>query len=58
MYLLDIWKARNGIAFRKEVLSIQRLKSYFVFLLRLETKMFVVDGPLMFSHIIDCGGSR
>ena len=35
-----VWKARNGIVFRDEVLSIQRLKSSFVHLLWLETKVF------------------
>ena len=39
-----IWKARNRIAFEDDVLSIQRLKSFFVFFLWLETKLFTTDG--------------
>ena len=40
-----VWKARNGIAFRGDMLSIQNLKASFVFLLWSETKLSMVDGP-------------
>ena len=56
VYLLDDLEARNGIAFWEEVLFIQRLKSSFVFLLCSETKMFVVDGPLMLLSSFHCLG--
>ena len=52
-----VWKARNDIAFRDKVLSIQRLKSLFVHLFSLLTKVFFVDGPMTFVHFIDCVGS-
>ena len=47
------WKVRNEIAFRDEVLSIQKLKTYFVFLLWLETKLSIVDGPSPIVTFID-----
>ena len=43
-----VWKDRNDIVFRDEVLSIQRLKLFFVYLFWLETKMFFDDGPTIF----------
>ena len=45
-----IWKARNSIAFKDGVLSIQKLKISFVYLLWLETKLWIKDGP---STLID-----
>ena len=44
------WKARNRISFEDSVLSIQRLKASFVYLLWLETKLFIKGGP---STLID-----
>ena len=38
----SVWKARNDIVFRDEVLSIQRLKSSFVHLFWSETKVYFV----------------
>ena len=40
-----IWKARNTIAFEDGVLFIQKLKVSFVYLLWLETKLWIKDGP-------------
>ena len=45
-----IWKARNSIAFEDGVLSIQKLKISFVYLLWSETKLWIKDGP---STLID-----
>ena len=45
-----IWKTRNSIAFEDVVLSIQKLKISFVYLLWLETKLWIKDGP---STLID-----
>ena len=45
-----IWKARNSITFEDGVLSIQKLKISFVYLLWLETKLWIKDGP---STLID-----
>ena len=40
-----VWKVRNKIAFEDDVLSIQRLKSSFIYFLWSETKLFIKDGP-------------
>ena len=48
-----IWKARNTIAFKDCVLSIQRLKASFVYLLWLETKLWIKDGPSTLIDFID-----
>ena len=45
-----IWKTRNSIAFEDGVLSIQKLKISFVYLLWSETKLWIKDGP---STLID-----
>ena len=52
-----VGKTRNGIVFKDEVLSIQRLKSLFVHLFWSETKTFLVEGPMSFVHFIDCVGA-
>ena len=49
----SVWKARNGIVFRDEALSIQKFKFYFVNLLWLETYLFLEDGPMTLVHFID-----
>ena len=48
-----IWKARNSIAFEDCVLSIQRLKSSFVYLLWSETNLWIKDGPSTLIDFID-----
>ena len=53
-----IWKARNKIAFEDSVLSIQRLKASFVYLLRSETKLWIKGGPSTLIDFIDWVGSR
>ena len=40
-----IWKARNRLAFNDDVLSIQRLKYFFIFSLWSEAKLFITDRP-------------
>ena len=52
-----VWKARNIIAFGDDVLSIQRLKGSFVYLLWLETKLFINDGLSTLIDFIDWVGS-
>ena len=47
------WKARNIIAFEDSVLSIQKLKASFVYLLLLETKLFIKGGLLTLIDFID-----
>ena len=44
----------NGIIFRDEVFSIQRLKSFFVHLFGSETKEYFEDDPTTVVHFIDC----
>ena len=48
-----VWKTRNDIVFRDEVLSIQRLKSLFVHIFWSETKVSLVNGPMTLVHFID-----
>ena len=48
-----IWKARNSIAFEDGVLSIQKLKVSFVYLLWLETKLWIKNGPSTLIDFID-----
>ena len=50
-----IWKTRNNIAIEDSVLSIRRLKASFLYLLWLETKLWIKGGPLT---LIDWVGSR
>ena len=50
-----VWKARNKFAFEEEVLSIQRLKTSFVYFLWSETKLFIKDRP---STLLDWVGTR
>ena len=50
-----IWKVRNRIAFEDSVLSIQRLKASFVYLLWSETKLWIKDGPSTLIDFVDCG---
>ena len=58
MHLLNSLETRNAIAFRDEVLSIQRLKSFFVYIFWSETKLYFVDGPTILVHFIDQVGSK
>ena len=53
-----IWKARNKIVFEDDVLSIQRLKSSFIYFLWSETKLFIKDGPPSLVGFIDWVGSH
>ena len=53
-----VWNARNKTAFEEEVLSIQRLKSSFVYFLWSETKLFIKDGPSTLVDFIDWVGTR
>ena len=46
----SVWKARKGIVFRDEVLSIQRLKYSFAHLFWSETKVYFVDGTVSLVH--------
>ena len=48
----------NGIAFRIEVLPIQRVNYVFVYLLWSEIKMSTVDGPSTLIQFIDWVGCR
>ena len=50
-----IWKARNGVVFRNEVLSIQKLKFSVVNLLWSETDLFIENGRCL-CQFIDWAG--
>ena len=52
-----VWKARNRLAFKDDVLSIPRLKYSFVLSLWSEAKLFIVDCPLTIVSFIDWLGS-
>ena len=54
----SVWKARNRIAFEDSVLSIQRLKTSFVYLLWSETKLLIKGSPSTLIDFIDWMGSR
>ncbi|RVW30599.1 LINE-1 reverse transcriptase-like [Vitis vinifera] len=53
-----VWKARNCLAFKDDMLSIQRLKYSFILSLWAETKLFIVDSPLTIANFIDWMGSN
>ena len=53
-----IWKAKNRIAFEDSMLSIQKLKASFVYLLWLEAKLWIKDGPLTLLDFVDWVGLR
>ena len=52
-----IWKAKNKIAFEDSVLSIQRLKASFTYLLWSKTKLWIKGGPSTLIDFIDWAGS-
>ena len=54
----SVRKARNRIVFEDSVLSIQRLKASFMYLLWPKTKLFIKDGPLTLIDFIDWVGTR
>ena len=54
LYLFwSVWKTRNRIAFEGGVLSMQKLKAFFVYLLWLESKLFIKDSPSTLIDFID-----
>ena len=53
-----MWKVRNMVAFKDEVLSLQRLKCSFVFLLWSETELSIVGGPSTLIGFIDRVGCK
>ena len=52
LFLL-VWKVRNRIAFEGGVLSMQKLKAFFVYLLWFESKLFIKDSPSTLIDFID-----
>ena len=53
-----VWKARNCLTFKDDMLSIQILKFSFILSLWAETKLFIVDCPLTIANFIDWLGSK
>ena len=53
MFVLVSLEGNSIIAFEDSVLSIQRLKASFVYLLWSETKLFIKGGPLTLIDFID-----
>ena len=47
-----MWKARNDVVFRDEVLSIPKLKFSFINILWSETKLFIEDGSTTLVQFI------
>ena len=54
----SVWAARSKIAFEDSVLSIQKLKTSFVYLLWSETKLLIKGSPSTLIDFIDWMGSR
>ena len=52
-----VWNARNRLAFKDDVLSIQGLKYSFVYSLWSEAKLFIVECPLTMVNFINWLGS-
>ena len=52
-----VWKARNRLAFKDDVISIQRLKYSFLCSLWSEAKLFIVECPQTLVNFIDWVGS-
>ena len=48
-----VWKARNRIVFKEDILSIQKLKYLFLLLLWSETKLSIESGPSTLVVFID-----
>ena len=48
-----VWKARNRIVFKEDVLSIHKLKYLFLFLLWSETKLSIENSPSTLDGFID-----
>ena len=48
-----VWKARNRIVFEEDVLSIQKLKYLFLFLLWSKTKLSIENSPSTLDGFID-----
>ena len=53
-----LWKARNRIVFKEDVLSIQKLKYLFLFLLWSETKLSIENSPSTLDGFIDWVGCK
>ena len=53
-----VWKARNRIVFRDDIMSIQKLKSLFIFLLWMEAKLFIENGHPTLVGFIDWVGCK
>ena len=53
-----VWKARNRLAFKDDMLSIQKLKYSFILFFWSETKLFIVECPLTITNFIDWLGSN
>ena len=57
VHFLDSLEDQEMSLFLEMRLSLQRLKSLFVHLFWLETKMSIVDGPMTLVHFMDWAGS-
>ena len=53
-----VWKTGNRLAFKDDVLSIQRLKYSFFLSIWSKAKLFIVDCPLTIVNFIDWLGSN
>ena len=52
------WKARNKIAFEDATLSIQKIKSSFVYFLWAETTLCIKEGTITLIEFIEWLGSK
>ena len=53
-----IWKARNKLAFEDASLSIQKLKSSFMYSLWAKTRICIKEGPSTLMHFFEWLGSK
>ena len=58
LFIFTVWKRRNGVAFRDEFFSIQKLKSSFCFSFMFGDKLNLADGPLTLVSVICWVGCR
>ena len=52
----SVLKAKNRIVFEGSVLSMQKLKAFFVYLFWSKSKLFIKDGPSTLIDFIDWVG--
>lgn len=55
---MSLDKLEEFFFYKDEVFSLQQVKTSFVYLLWLETKVSIVDGPMTFVGFVGCVGCK